>query len=151
AMLKRVAALIMALLFAGQAMAGGIVCGVEAVSDGLKQSSFDESGEAICPMEKSGACDDMACCARGKSPTGSIVAMICCEVKRGESPGGAQFNFAPPNIAPAPPVVAIRLVSSDTLSEAAASVAAVSLKSAENNFLRHDPPSLFLQNSAFLI
>jgi hypothetical protein len=82
-MLKRVAALIMVLLFAGQAMADGIVCGVEARSDGLKQSSIDESGEAICPMEKSGACDDMACCAQVKSPTGSIVAMICCEFRAG--------------------------------------------------------------------
>jgi hypothetical protein len=132
-------------------MAGGIMCGVEAVSDGLKQTSLDQSDEVICPMEKSGYCDDMACCAQGKSPTGSIVVMICCEVKCGESSDGAQFDFAPPNIAPSPPVVAIRLVSSDTLSEAAASVTAVCLRSAENNFLCHDPPSLFLQNSAFLI
>jgi hypothetical protein len=51
-MLKRVAALIMILLFAGQAVVGGIVCGVEAISDGLKRSRFDQSGEAICPMEK---------------------------------------------------------------------------------------------------
>ena len=144
-MLKRVAALIMALLFAGQAMAGGIVCGVEAISNGLNQS-----GEEICPMEKSGACD-MACCMQGKSPTGSIVAIICCEVKCGESTGGAQFNFVPLTVAPAPPVVAIRLVSLDALSEAEASVAAVSLRSAENNLLRHEPPSIFLQNSAFLI
>jgi len=144
-MLKRVAALIMVLLFAGQAMAGGIVCGVEAISNGLNQLS-----EEICPMEKSGACD-MACCMQGKSPTGSIVAIICCEVKCGESTGGAQFNFVPLTLAPAPPVVAIRLVSLDALSEAEASVAAVSLRSAENNLLRHEPPSIFLQNSAFLI
>lgn len=134
----------MALLFAGQAMAGGIVCGVEAINNRLNQSS-----EGVCPMEKSGACDDMACCMQGKSPTGSIVAMICCEVKCGESTGGAQFNFAPFNIAPAPSVIAVRLVSLDALGEA--SVAAASLRSAENEFLHHDPPSLFLQNSAFLI
>jgi hypothetical protein len=144
-MLKRVAALIMVLLFAGQAMAGGIVCGVEAISNRLNQSS-----EETCPMEKSGACD-MACCMQGKSPTGSIVAMICCEVKCGESTGGAQFNFTPLTLAPAPPVVAIRLVSLDALGEAEASLAAISLRSAENNFLHHEPPLIFLQNSAFLI
>jgi len=144
-MLKRVAALIMVLLFAGQAMAGGIVCGAEAISNGLNQSS-----EETCPMEKSGECD-MACCMQGKSPTGSIVAMICCEVKCGESTGGAQFNFTPPTIALAPPVVAIRLVSLDALDEAEASLAAISLRSAENNFLHHEHPSIFLQNSAFLI
>jgi hypothetical protein len=70
-------------------------------------------------------------------------------VKCGESTGGAQFNFAPLNIAPAPSVIAVRLVSLDALGEA--SVAAASLRSAENEFLHHDPPSLFLQNSALLI
>jgi hypothetical protein len=121
------------------------VCGIDAISNGLNQSS-----EAACPMEEPGECN-MACCMQGKSPTGSIVAMVCCEVKCGESTGGAQFNFTPPTIAPAPPVVAIRLVSLDALSEAEASVAAVSLRSAENNFLRHESPLIFLENSAFLI
>src|SRR5215510_10995663 len=144
-MLKRVAALIMVLLFAGQAMAGGIVCGIDAISKGLNQSS-----EAACPMEKSGECD-MACCMQGKSPTGSIVARVCCEVKCGESTGGAPFNFVPLTLAPAPQVVAIRLVSLDALGEAEASLSAVSLRSAENNCLRHEPPLIFLQNSAFLI
>jgi hypothetical protein len=145
-MLKRVAALIIVLLFAGQAMAGGIMCGVEAISNGLNQSN--ESSEAACPMEKSGECD-MACCRQGKSPTGSIVAMVCCEVKCGESTGGAQFNFTPLTIALALPVIAIRLVSLDSLSEAEASLSAVSLRSVENDFLHHDPPDLFLQTPPF--
>ncbi len=144
-MLKRVAALIMVLLFAGQALAGGLVCGVEAISNSLNHSSED-----ACPMEKSGECD-MACCLQGKSPTGSIVAMICCEVKCGESTGGAQFNFTPLTLAPAPPVVAIRLISLDALGEAEASLAAISIRSAENDFLHQEPPLIFLQNSAFLI
>jgi hypothetical protein len=147
-MLKRIAALILVLLFAGQALAGGIVCGVEAISNGLNQSS--ESSEAACPMGKSGACDDMACCRLGKSPTGAMGPMICCEVKCGESTGGAQFDFTPLNLAPAPSLIVVRLVSLDALSEAEASVAAVSLRSAENDFLRQEPPPLFLQNSAFL-
>jgi hypothetical protein len=147
-MQKRVAALFMILLFAGQATAGGIMCGIDAISNSLIQSG--ESSEAACPMEKSGECD-LACCRQGKSPTGSIVAMVCCEVKCGESTGGAQFNFTPLTIALGPPVVAIRIVSLDSISETEASLAAVSLRSAENDFLHHDPPDLFLQNSAFLI
>ena len=147
-MQKRVAALIMVLLFAGQAMAGGIVCGVEAISNSLIQS--DESSEDSCPMEKSGECD-MACCMQGKSPTGSIVAMVCCEVKCGESTGGALFNFTPPTVALGPTVIVIRLVSQNSISKTEASLSAVSLRSAENDFLHHDPPDLFLQNSTFLI
>jgi hypothetical protein len=144
-LLKRVALSLLILLFAGQAMAGGIMCGVDAISKGLNQSS-----EAACPMEKSEECD-MSCCKQGKSPTGSIVAMVCCEVKCGESTGGALFNFTPLMIALGPPVIVIRFVSLDSTSEIEASLAAVSLRSAENDFLHHDPPDLYLQNSTFLI
>ena len=93
----------------------------------------------------------MACCTQGKSPTGSIVAMVCCELKCGETTGGAQFNFTPLTIGLAPQVVVVRLVSLNSLSESEASVTDVFLRSAENTFLHHDPPDLFLQNSAFLI
>jgi hypothetical protein len=145
-MLKRIAALLMVLLFAGQASAGGIACGVDAISD-----VFNDTGEITCPMQSTGEDGEMACCMQGKSPTGAMVAMICCEVKCGESTGGAQFNFAPLVLALAPSFISVRLVSLDTLSEAEASASAVSLRSAENNFLHHDPPALFLQNSIFLI
>jgi len=144
-MLKRIAVLLMILLFAGQALAGGIVCGIDALGD------LNRSNEETCQMEKPDCCDDMACCMQGQSPTGSIVAMICCEVRCGESTGGAQFDFAPLNLAPAPPLIVVSPVSLDALSEIAASLAAVSLRSAENSSHYHDPPSLFLQNSAFLI
>lgn len=145
-MLKRVAALLMVLFFAGQALAGGIVCGIDAISNGLRLTD-----EASCSMQSTGECDGMACCIQGKSPTGSVVAMICCEVKCGESTGGAQFNFVPQTLAPAPPVVTIRLISLDALSEVAASNAIVFVRSAENNLLHHNPPDLFLSNSTFLI
>lgn len=145
-MLKRVAALLMVLLFAGQALAGGIVCGIDAISKGLSHSE-----EASCSMQDMGECDGMACCLQGKSPTGAVVAMICCEVKCGESTSGAQFTFAPQTLAPAPSVVTIRLISLDALSEVEASNAIVSVRSAENNLLHHDPPDLFLSNSTFLI
>jgi hypothetical protein len=145
-MLKRIAALLLVLLFAGQALAGGIVCGIDAISNGLS-----ETDEAACPMRSAGECDEMACCAQGKSPTGALAAMICCEVKCGESTSGALFNFAPLTLTPAPPIVSIRFVSLDPVREIEASAAAISIKSAANNLLNHDPPDLFLSNSTFLI
>ncbi|MGE0129212.1 MAG: hypothetical protein AB7U82_14140 [Blastocatellales bacterium] len=143
-MLKRVAALLMILLFAGQALAGGIVCGIDAIS-----SRFSQVDEAACSMQSMGECDEMACCLQGKSPTGSVVAMVCCEVKCGESTGGAQLNFAPQSPALAPPVITIRLVSLESFN--AESSATVSFKWAESALLHHDPPDLFLSNSTFLI
>jgi len=144
-MLKRVAALLMILLIAGQALAGGIVCGIDALSKG-----FDSASEMSCPMQAEGECGEMACCALGKSPTGSVAAMVCCELVCGESTGGAQLNFAPQTPVCAPPILTIRLISLDSLSKPTDS-AAVSFRSAENNLLHHDPPDLFLSNSTFLI
>jgi hypothetical protein len=143
-MLKRAAALLMVLLFAGQAMAGGIVCGVEAIS-----KSFNHTDEAACPTQSEGECDETACCAQGKSPTGALTSMVCCEAKCGESTGGAQFNFAPQNLVPAPRVVSIRTVLLDAMGEAETAV--VSIKSAAYKLLHHDPPDLYLSNSTFLI
>lgn len=145
-MLKRVAALLMVLLFAGQALAGGIVCGIDALNNG-----FSYTDEAACSMQGMGECDEMACCLQGKSPTGSVVAMLCCEVKCGESTSGAQLNFAPQTPSLTPPVVSIRLVSPASFNEVEATAAATSFRSAENNLLHHDPPDLFLANSTFLI
>ena len=145
-MLKRVAALLMVLLFAGQALAGGIACSIDALSNG-----FNSAGEAACSMRKTGECDEMACCLQGKSPTGAVVAMVCCEIRCGESTGGAQFNFTPLTLAPVPTLVTVRIVSLDTLSEVEASAAAISFRSVETNLLHHDPPDLFLSNSTFLI
>src|SRR5262245_52808660 len=117
-MLKRVIALLMLLLFAGQASADGVVCGVEVISN-----AFSQMGEESCPMKGKGDCDKMACCMRGKSPTGAMVSMICCEVKCGESTGGAQFNFTPLTLAFAPPITPIRFLSLNTLSDAEVSSA----------------------------
>jgi hypothetical protein len=145
-MLKRIAALLMVLLFAGQALAGGIACGMEVISNG-----FSRTDEASCSMQDMGDCDQMACCLQGKSPTGSVVAMICCEVKCGESTGGAQFIFAPQTPVLARPVITLRLVSVESLSEVADSNATASFKSAENDLLHHNPPDLFLCKATFLI
>ncbi len=145
-MLKRMAALLMILLFAGQALAGGIVCGIDALSNG-----FDNASEMSCPMQGESDGDEMACCALGQSPTGSVAAMICCEVKCGESTGGAQFDFTPQTLTLAPPVVMIRVVSLVPLREVEASITSIPIKSAENHLLHHNPPDLFLSQSAFLI
>jgi hypothetical protein len=143
-MLKRVAALLMILLFAGQAMAGGIVCGAGAISNG-----FSHTDEAACPMQSTARCDEMACCAQGKSPTGALTVMICCEVNCGESTGGAQFDFASQTPVPAPRIVSIRSVLLAAMGEAETAV--VSIKSAAYKLLHHDPPDLYLSNSTFLI
>ena len=143
-MLKRVAALILVLLFVGQALAGGIVCGVDAISN-----SISHVDEAACPMQSMGECEKMACCAQGKSPTGALAAMICCEVKCGESTSGAQFNFAPQTLIPAPRVGAVRTILLDAMGKAETAV--VSIRSAAYKLLHHDPPDLYLSNSTFLI
>lgn len=145
-MLNRVAALLMVLLFAGQALAGGIACGVDALSNGIDQAS-----ETSCSMQSADVCEDMACCLLGKSPTGSVVAMACCEIKCGESTSGALFDFTPLTPAITPSFTAIRIVSLDASSETESATANVSVKSAESNLLHHDPPDLFLSNSTFLI
>lgn len=136
----------MVLLFAGQALAGGIACGIDAISNGLSHTD-----EAACSMQNTGECDEMACCTQGKSPTGAVVAMACCEIKCGESTSGALFDFTPRTSAIAPSFTVIRIVSLDALSEAESSAATVSIRSAENNLLHHDPPDLFVSHSAFLI
>ncbi len=145
-MLRRIAALIVVLVFTGQALAGGIVCGIDARGHGLNSAD-----EMACPMQSEGDCEEMACCAQGKSPTGSVVAMVCCEVICGESTGGAQFNFTPQTLALAPPIVNYRPVGFDSLSSDTDSALSVFLRSAENDLLSHDPPDLFLVNSTFLI
>lgn len=143
-MLKRIAAMFLILLFAGQALAGGSVCGVGAIS-----KDFDHADEASCPMQGAARCDEMACCAQGKSPTGAMAAMICCEAPCGESTGGAQFNFTPQRLIPAPRVISVRAVILDAMG--GAETAVVSIKSAAYKLLHHDPPDFYLSNSTFLI
>ena len=133
----------MVLLFAGQALAGGIACGIDAISNG-----FDRTNEAACSMQDMGDCEEMACCAQGKSPTGAVAAMVCCEIECGESTSGALFDFTPRTLAIAPSSTAIRIISLEALGDVEASV---SIRSAANNLLHHDPPDLFLSNSTFLI
>lgn len=136
----------MVLVITGQALAGGIVCGIDALSNGLNPAN-----ETACPMQSQGEWEDLACCTQGKSPTGSVVAMVCCEVACGESTSGSQFNFTPQLLVLAPPVATYRAVTFDSLSSENASALSVFLGSAETALLAHDPPDLFLTNSTFLI
>jgi hypothetical protein len=145
-MLKRFTALILVLIIASQALAGGIACGIDALSKVLS-----DGDEMACSMQGDGDCKDMACCMQGKSPTGSVVAMVCCEVICGESTGGSQFDFIPQALAFAPPVLRYRAVEFDSHSSDTNPAFSVFLRSAENDLLSHDPPDLFLVNSTFLI
>ena len=127
-MLRRVAALVMILLLTAPALAGGIVCGFDAISNSR---------------------DEMDCCLLGTSPTGSALAMVCCEVKCGKSTGGSQFEFTQQAFVLVRSVVTIRHTSLDVLGEVEAT--GLSVRSAARNLLRHHPPDLFLSNSTFLI
>ena len=146
-MLRRIVALLLLLVIAGQALAGGIACGVEAISSGLNE-------QTACTMQSQGDGEgmaEMACCALGTAPTGSMAAMICCEVKCGKSTSGAQFNFTPLTLTLAPPVVIIRVVSLVPSSDVEASITSIPVRAAERHLLHHYPPDLFLSNVTFLI
>ncbi len=146
---KHVTALILILLFAGQAPAGGSACGVGAIS-----KSFNHADEAACPMLGAARYDEMACCAQGVSPIDSAAAPCCeapcrCVAPYGESSGGAQFDFHPQTLIPAPRIVRIRAVLLDAMGEAETAV--VTIKSAAYKLLHQDPPDFYLSNSTFLI
>lgn len=143
-MLRPIAALIMVFIVAGQALAGGIACGIDALNESL--SNQDETS---CSMKSDGDCEDMACCLQGKTPTGAAAAKVCCEVFCGESTGGAQFDFTPQTLAFAPPIVSYRIIEFE--SPSSESAFSVFFRSAENDLLSHHSPDLFLKNSTFLI
>src|SRR4030095_4120159 len=141
---KRIAALVFVLLFAGKALAGGAMCGVGAIC-----KSFNNPYEAACLMQSMSEGDEMNCCARAKSPAGALAGMLCCEVKCGEAPGSAEFDFATQTLIPAPHVFSVRTILLDAMGETETAV--VSIKSADYKLLHHDPPDLYLFNSTFLI
>jgi hypothetical protein len=93
--------------------------------------------------------DEMDCCAQEQSPAGGLAGMLCCEVKCGEAPESAEFNFASQNIIPEPRILSVRTLLLDAMGEA--ETAFVSIKSADYKLLHHDPPDLYLFNSTFLI
>jgi hypothetical protein len=142
-MSKRIPALVFVLLFAGKALAGGVMCGAGAIC-----KSFDR--EAACLMQDMSEGDEMACCAQGKSPTGAMAAMkCCCGAPYGESTGDAQLDFAPQPLIPAPRIVRVRPSLLDAMGEAETAV--IAIKSAAYKLLHHDPPDFYLSNSTFLI
>jgi hypothetical protein len=141
---KRIAALIFVLLFAGKALAGGAMCGAGAIC-----KSFSGPYEAECLTQSMSEGDEMDCCAQEQSPASGMAGMLCCEVKCGEAPESAEFDFAAQTLIPAPRILSVREVLLDAMGEA--ETAAVSIKSADYKLLHHDPPDLYISNSTFLI
>src|SRR5262249_51302535 len=145
-MLRSIAALIMVLIITGQAVAGGIICGIDVLSSGLNNTD-----EMACPMQNQGDCEEMACCAQGKSPTGSVGATACCAEFCGESTGGAQLNLTPQTLSVARAVVSYRAGEFGFFRPDTDLAFSVFLRSAENNLLSPDPRGLFRINSFSLI
>jgi hypothetical protein len=141
---KRIAALIFVLLFAGEALAGGARCGAGAICKG-----FDDPYEAACLTQSMSEGDEMDCCAQEQSPAVGLAGMHCCEIRCGEAPESAEFDFAAQNLIPAPRFIFVRTISLDAIGEAETAV--VSIKSTAYKLLHRDPPDLYLSNSTFLI
>src|SRR5215475_11769679 len=142
-MLKRITSLILPLLFASQAVAGGIGCGVNIINN-----SFNFDG-AACLTHSLSESGEMACCAQGKSPAGALASMNCCKTQCGEFIGGAQFETTPQTLIPEPRVIRVRAILLDTMGGAETST--VSIKSAAYKLLHRYPPDFYLSNSRFLI
>jgi hypothetical protein len=143
-MSKRIVALVVILLFASEALAGGTMCGVGAIC-----KSFNGPYESACLTQSMSEGDEMDCCAHEKLPAGSLSGMLCCEVKCGEAPESAEFDFTAQTLIPAPRILSVRAILLDAMGEA--ETAAVSIKSTAYKLLHHDPPDLYLFNSRFLI
>lgn len=130
-MFKRLAALFIVFTFASQVLAGGFVC------DG-----GDEHDSAA----------EMSCCAQAKSANASPVAIMCCEMVCGEptnNTSGPQSETPwQPQQVPAPPVTVDLKASFNTL---LAAVSPSTKRSTDGLPPDHDPPALYLHNSAFLI
>ena len=129
-MFKRLSALFIVLLFAGQTLAGGFAC------DGDADKSMGE----------------MACCAQAQSANASPVAMLCCQTVCGEPTSGMPGpQSETPGQSPqvTPPLVAVEPIPTF---DALLAVVALSSKRAPDILLEQpDPPALYLHNSAFLI
>lgn len=130
-MYKRFIALGIILIFASQILAGEFECA----------ASGDHQGMA-----------EMACCAQAKSAAASPVAMMCCEIVCGETTSGppgpqSETPGRSPQV-PAPAVASGPAIAFDLL----LAVAVRDAKSMAYAFIQdHDPPALYLHNSAFLI
>ena len=129
-MYKRLAALFIVLVFASQVMASGFVC------DGGERDSAAE----------------MSCCAQARSANASPVAVMCCEMVCNEPTSGTSGPQSEtpgqPRQIPTPHVNVDLRASLNTL---LAAVSPPTKRSADGLPPDHDPPALYLHNSAFLI
>ena len=126
-MLKHFATLLIAVVLAGQSLAGELAC--------------DKSGNHG-PAE-------MACCKQAKSATGSPAATLCCRIACGEEtsgPLGLQSEASTSqHQVPTPAIVADLVIPSHPLF-----AGSLSSRSA-GALLGPSPPALYLHNSSFLI
>lgn len=126
-MLKQVFTFLMVVTFISQSLIGGFAC------------SQDNQGEE----------GQMACCVQGHSPSGSAVAMVCCQTACGESTSGAQIETPQLQQLSLPPATALRLPVFDV--QALDDLVSVLSHQANASLLYQNPPDLFLLNSSFLI
>lgn len=128
-MLKRLGALFIVLVFAGQVLA---------------------AGSAMCDKRDGETASEMACCAQAKSPLASPTAAICCQVVCGEptsgTPGAESSGVTQQQVVIAPLPAAVRVASFEPLP-----IAILSKRSTDDLLLQLDPPTLHLYNSIFRI
>lgn len=123
----------MLLVITCQPVLGGIACGMEIING------------------NDGDMSNMACCTQGKSPTGSIVAQVCCETLCGESTSGSEFDFTPQALTLSSPIINYRIADFYSLNSHSDSAFSAFFRSREDNILSQNPPDLFLSYSTFLI
>lgn len=139
-MMKRLTALLMVLAFAGQILADGFAC---------------EMGDDHSAAE-------MSCCKKAKSADSSPVAMLCCQTVCGEPTSGTlgpQSEQGSQGMQVPAPLFTVQLLTSiNTLlaelfpvSKGSTEPLIVKKRAADAIILQHNPPSVYLNNSTFLI
>jgi len=118
-------------MFASQTLAGGFVC--SGAGDGKNST-------------------EMACCAQAKSATSSPVAMLCCETVCGEPTSGMPGpQSETPGQSPQVPAPLVTITPIPTFESLFAVVSLNSKRATDTLLQHHEPPVLYLHNSAFLI
>ena len=104
-----------------------------------------------CNQRDQNSADGMSCCKEGKSLTSSPVAAACCETICGKSTNDVGFEPTAYLQILALPVTTSPRVLFNLSESAASSVVSVSIRTMEDAVLHHNPPTLFLFHSTFLI
>jgi hypothetical protein len=130
-MLKRLAALSLVLVFASQALAGGI------------NMCFSSEGNSHA---------DMACCKQVQSGTATSAQMLCCEILCGARSGGFPGSQSTSSVNVPTPVISVVVHPVALLKPQDSLASALFSKRRADAPLDHfNPPDIYLQNNAFLI